>query len=238
VTGDLRVVLLRPKEDGNVGAVARAMKNFSVEDLVLVNPRAPLGAEARRRAMGGLSVLQRARVQASLEDALEGTDLVVGSTDLSGGRARSYLRRSITPEQLGMLLGEVRGRVALLFGPEDNGLDRSELSRCDLLLHIPSDRGFPTLNLSHAVAIVLYELYRARSVGAPSLSPPRELNGTEKELFFALLAKFLSRRRYPEHKRRGLLLLFRRMLGRAAASREEYSMLLGFLRRAEGRVRR
>jgi tRNA/rRNA methyltransferase len=235
VTAELTVILDRPKEDGNVGAVARVLRNFGGSQLVLVAPRAPLGPEARRRAMGGLRLLKRARICPTLEEALAGQDLVVGSTDLSTGRTRSYLRRSVTPAELGRLLSEVEGKVGLLLGPEDNGLARETLQRCDLVVTVPTERSFPSMNLSHAAAVLFYEIYHRRR---PPLPPalrrePIVLNGREEELFFRTLARFLEEIRYPAHKRPGMELLFRRVLGRSLPSEYEFSMLLGFLHRAE-----
>jgi tRNA/rRNA methyltransferase len=241
VTARIEVVLVRPKEDGNVGAVARLARNFGAERLVLVAPRAKLGAEARRRSMGGLAHLTSARRVASFTSAIDGIDLVVGTTDMSTGRSSAYLRRSIPPERLGELLLPVTGRVALVFGPEDNGLSRAELNRCDLLVHVPARRDFPTLNLSHAVGIVLYAVHRAKGVDDPDSTPaPLELalNGTEKELFLARTEALLTRIRYPAHKRRGLILLFRRVLGRATPTEAEYRMMLGLFRSLERAMRR
>jgi tRNA/rRNA methyltransferase len=230
VSARIDVVLVRTKEDGNVGAVARAGRNFGAERLTLVAPRARLGAEARRRAMGGLSLLTAARRCRSFEEAVAESDLVVGTTDLSTGRSNTYLRRSVSPERLGELVRTLRGRVALVFGPEDNGLSRAELHRCDLLVHIPARREFPTLNVSHAAAIVLYALHRARGTTDPETTPAPELlelAGSEKELFLARLGEVLARTSYPSHKRRGLILLFRRVLGRATPTEAEFRMMLG-----------
>ncbi len=232
---ELTVVLIRPKEDGNVGAVARCMRNFGVSKLVLVSPRAPLGAEARRRAMGGLEVLRHAKVAPTLEEALIGQDLVVGTSDVSSSNQnRSYPRRAMTPPEWGSLLSGLDAQVALVLGPEDNGLSREELELCDILLSIPADRGFPTLNLSHAAGVLLYEAYKALNAPTPSREGSSRvlLNGREKEIFLELLAQYLEDIRFPAHRRRGLKLLFRRVLGRATPSKEEYSMLLGFLKRA------
>ena len=96
----LDVVLVRPKEDGNVGAVARVARNFGADRLVIVNPKAPLSTEARRRAMGGIPVLQRAVRAASVEEGIADADLVVGTTDMSTGRSTAFLRRSVSPERL------------------------------------------------------------------------------------------------------------------------------------------
>jgi tRNA/rRNA methyltransferase len=233
VTARVDVVLVRPKEDGNVGAVARVGRNFGIDRLVLVASRAPVGSEARRRSMGGLLLLKTAVRAPSFDRAVEGADLVVGTTDLSTGRSSTYLRRSVSPERLGEIARTLEGRVSLVFGPEDNGLSRTELARCDLLVHIPARREFPTLNLSHAVGIVLYALHRARGPADPETTPAPEvlaLNGREKELFLARLGELLTRTGYPAHKRRGLILLFRRVMGRATPTEAEYRMMLGLFK--------
>ncbi|MGA7923495.1 MAG: TrmH family RNA methyltransferase [Thermoplasmata archaeon] len=240
MTARLDVILVRPKEDGNVGAVARVARNFGAEQLTVVAPRARLGIEARRRAMGGLGILRAARRTSSVDQALEAADLVVGTTDLSTGRSHAYLRRSVSPERLGELLRPLEGRVALLFGPEDNGLAREELARCDLLVHVPARREFPTLNLSHAVAIVLYAIHRSRGGDDPETTPAPEvieINGKEKEILLRRLGELMGRVGYPRHKRKGLQLLFRRALGRATPSEAEYRMMLGAVRSIERQLK-
>ncbi len=240
MTARVDVVLVRPKEDGNVGAVARAARNFGASRLVLVAPRAPIRAEARRRAMGGLPLLRAAIRAPTFERAVAESDLVVGTTDLSTGRSMAYHRRSVTPERLGEVLRAVEGRVSLVFGPEDNGLSRKELERCDLLVHIPARREFPTLNVSHAAGVVLYAVNRARGPTDPGSTPAPdllELNGNEKERFLARLERLVARTQYPKHKRRGLILLFRRVLGRATPTEAEYRMMLGLLKSLERAMR-
>jgi tRNA/rRNA methyltransferase len=229
----VNVVLVRPKEDGNVGAVARVARNFGAERLTLVRPRAALGAEARRRAMDGLSLLTSARTVGSLAEAVADSDLVVGSTDLVLGRSTAFLRRSVDPERLGSIVRVTEGRIALVFGPEDNGLDRGELGACDLIVHVPARREFPTLNLSHAAGILLYAIHRAQGTEWEGTTPAPEalpLAGPEKELLLRRLAELMARTDYPRHKRRGLMLLFRRLFGRAVPTEHEYRMMLGFVR--------
>jgi len=233
MTRSIDVVLVRPKEDGNVGAVARLARNFGADRLILVAPRAQVGTVARRRAMGGLSLLRTAVRVPTFAQGVADADFVVGTTDLSTGRSNTYLRRSVSPERLGEMILTLDGRVAVVFGPEDNGLSREELQRCDLLVHIPARREFPTLNLSHAAAIVLYALHRARGRDDPETTPAPELvelNGSEKELFLERLSELLGRTGYPPHKRRGLILLFRRVFGRATPSEAELRMMLGLFK--------
>jgi len=232
LTARIDLVLVRPKEDGNVGAVARLARNFGASRLVLVAPRARVGSVARRRAMGGLALLAASGRAGSLDEAVSDAGLVVGTTDLSLGRSSSYLRRSVSPERLGEIVRASVGTVAVVLGPEDNGLSRTELARCDLLVHIPARREFPTLNLSHAAAIVLYAIHRARGPADPETTPAPEeieLNAREKELFLQRLGELAVRSAYPAHKRRGLVLQFRRLLGRAVPTEAEYRMMLGLL---------
>ncbi len=161
---------------------------------------------------------------------------MVGTTDLSTGRSTAYLRRSVSPERLGEIVRTLDGRVAVVFGPEDNGLSRGELARCDLLVHVPARREFPTLNLSHAVGIVLYALHRARGSADAESTPAPEvllLNGREKELLLTRIGELLARTAYPAHKRRGLILLFRRVFGRATPTEAEYRMMLGLFKSLE-----
>jgi len=236
VSALLELVLVRPKEDGNVGAIARLAKNFGVDRISIVRPRASLGQEARRRAMAGLALLKAARVVETFEEAVFDCDLVVGTTDLSTGRSTQYLRRSVSPERLGELVRPLVGRVAVVFGPEDNGLDRDQLHRCDLLVHIPARREFPTLNLSHAAAIVLYAVHKAQGPENPDSTPAPEvleLRGNEKELFLERLGDLAAKAGYPKHKRPGLDLMFRRIFGRATPTESEYRMLLGFVKSIE-----
>jgi tRNA/rRNA methyltransferase len=233
VSAQVAVVLVRPKEDGNVGAVARVARNFGADELIIVAPRAELGTEARRRAMGGGALLAAAKVVDDLAEGLAKADLVVGTTDLSTGRSASYLRRAVPPERLGELLRPLEGRVAIVFGPEDNGLGRDELARCDLLVHIPARREFPTLNLSHAAAVVLYAVHRARGPADPESTPAPEsllLNGHEKEILLQRVEELAAKAGYPKHKRQGLGLLWRRVLGRSTPTEAEYRMLLGFFK--------
>lgn len=233
MSASVEVVLVRPKEDGNVGAVARVARNFGASRLTVVAPRARLGSVARRRAMGGLAILRSARVTASFDDAIASADLVVGTTDLVTGQSTAYLRRSVSPERLGEIVRAARGTIALVFGPEDNGLSREQLARCDLLVHVPARREFPTLNLSHAVALVLFSVHLGQAPENPESTPAPdvvELDGTTKELFLQRLGEILARTGYPAHKRKGMVLLWRRVLGRAVPGKPEVRMMLGLLK--------
>lgn len=229
----LHVVLVEPKNEGNVGAVARAMKNFGVEHLHLVKPP-PLGEEAHRRAMHGADVLEGAKVHATLEGALAGMDVVVATTGVATESEKRFVRIPLPPWDFALRISEVRGAVALLFGREDYGLHQDEIARADILVTIPTSEAYPILNLSHAAAILLYEAYaRGQEVKRPRLA-----SGMEKEKLHEAFSALLDEIDYPAHHRGRTTVMFRRLLGRATPSKWEFHALMGVLTRSAKTIRR
>ncbi len=216
------MVLVEPKNEGNIGAVARAMKNFGVASLVLVNPP-PLGEEARRRAMHALDVLSGARAVASLDEALAPMDLVVATTGIATASEKRFIRLAQTPRDFAARVQGVEGSVALLLGREDYGLHQEEIARADLLVTIPASPEYPILNVAQACAILLYEYFNARA----DVPQPRPASGLEKEKLHGAFAALLAAIDYPEHKRGRTRVMFRRLLGRATPSKWEFHALMG-----------
>jgi TrmH family RNA methyltransferase len=229
---DLRVVLVEPRHEGNVGAVARLLRNFGVEDFVLVRPP-PLGEGAFRRAMFGADLLRRARHVETVADAVADVDWIAGTTGVATATEKRFLRLAIPPGELAKRMADVDGRVALLFGREDFGLRNEELEACDVLVTIPADPAYAILNLSHAVAILLYELRRA-----PPAKRPRAASGAEKEVLYRTFDDLLDAIAYPAHKRDRTRVMFRRLMGRAMPSKWEFHALMGVLGRAVKALRR
>lgn len=230
---DTVVVLVGPKNEGNVGAVARAMKNFGVSRLVLVDP-CPIGDEAARRAMHGADVLEAAKTVGTLDEALRGADLVAGTTGISTQSEKKFLRIALDPPDFAKRVAAMDGTLAVLFGREDFGLLDEELARCDLLVSIPASPQYPILNLSHAAVIVLYELFAAgRAKGRLRLA-----SGQEKELLNKAFKDMMEITEYAPHKRARTAIMFRRLLGRAVPSKWEFHALMGVLNRATKRIRR
>lgn len=229
----VRVILVEPKNEGNVGAVARAMRNFGVSDLVLVNP-CRIGPEARRRAMHGVEVLEAAKTVASLQAAVRGAGILVGTSGIETRSEKHFSRIAIDPRDLGMRVAPVKGTVALAFGREDFGLLEDELERCDLLVKVPTTEEYPILNLSHAAAIVLYELFIAQA----ARRRVREASGFEKEKLHQAFRGLLEATAYPPHKRGRTKVMFRRLMGRAVPSKWEFHALMGVFQRATKRIER
>ena len=167
------VVLVRPARQGNIGAAARAMANMGLERMILVDPAAPLGDEARAFAFGAGHVLDGAERAPSLAAALAPFARVVGTTS---SRSRALEAPRVTARELpAMLPGDAP--TALVFGPEASGLTAEELAHCGILVHIPCSTVQPTLNLGQAVLIVVYELYQAAlAPTAPQAQPARPVH--------------------------------------------------------------
>jgi len=229
----LRVVLVEPKNQGNVGAVARAMQHFGVEELVLVNP-CPLGPEAHQRAMHGDDILVAAKVVSDFESAIKDADLIVGTSGVDTDSEKRFARIAVRPREFAAKIQQADGVVALLFGREDFGLIDEEIRRCDLLVKVPAADEYPILNLSHAATILLYEVFLEK---APSKTA-RPISALEREKLHTALSDLLDATDYPAHKRPRTKIMVRRLLGRAIPSKWEFHALMGVFQRATKRIRR
>jgi tRNA (cytidine32/uridine32-2'-O)-methyltransferase len=167
----IRIVLVDTSHAGNIGASARAMKNMGLDALVLVRPKSFPSPEADARAAGAADVLARARVVATVDDAVGDCGPVFGTT----ARARSAIWRVLDAREAAAELcaSATRRPAAVLFGGERNGLANDELELCHALIRIPAE-GYDSLNLAQAVQIVAYELRVARlgTGGAGADAPP------------------------------------------------------------------
>jgi TrmH family RNA methyltransferase len=182
------VVLVRPETPTNVGATARVLANTGLESLVLVEPGDYRTVECWRTAWGGHAILENARVVPALEEAVEGSHSVLALS----GKPLPGMPVLDVRDAMGEIasLGPTE-RVSLVFGPETSGLSLSELALCGRVARIPSDPNQPSLNLSHAVMVTAYELYRATARPGPGGPSLRARHG-EKEALFELFVDGLE----------------------------------------------
>jgi tRNA/rRNA methyltransferase len=226
----VRVVLVRTKSSGNVGSVARAMKNAGVSDLRLVAPRRYRPGAAARMAVHASDVLERAKLSVSLREAVADCSWVVGTTCRPGPyRSRTLSPREAAPEILSVCTAS---RVALVFGPEDHGLSNDELKLCHELVTIPADSAYPSLNLAQAVLVCLYELFVARHPSRSSSPTPATSDRLERmyrNLGHALVRIGFLHGANPEH----IMFTVRRIFGRARLDEREVAIWLGIARQIE-----
>jgi tRNA/rRNA methyltransferase len=223
---DIDIVLVSPLYEGNIGATARVMKNFGFPRLVLVDP-CPVGEEAVMRAAHAHDVLSAAETL-TFAEVISRSDLVIATTgEVSKSICRPMRMPYYSPREVRELIDEVDGRVSVLFGRENWGLNNDEVAQSDIICTIPASPDYPILNLSHAVGIVSYEL--AGMERGEYLLASRE----EMDHLYAHIDAYLDRIDHPDFKRLPTMLLIRRVLGRARLTAREASTLHGLMRRSE-----
>ena len=225
----VRVVLSHPSHPGNIGAVARAMKTMGLESLYLVNPKVFPDKEAERRAAGAWEILNNAIVCENLDEALSGTILAAAVT----ARPRDLSHEVFDARQGALeLIGVARqSPVAVVFGTEMSGLTASEVSKCHIVVHIPANPDYSSLNLASAVQVLAYELRMA----LPQLTSLSPLAGSaagfdEIELFYQHLERVaVSTGFLNPHEPKRLMQRIRRLFARARLEKEEVNILRGIL---------
>jgi len=230
---DLVVVLAGPKTPGNVGSVARAMSNFDVRELRLFDS-VPLDDSAYQRAVHAGDILDSARHYQNFPRALRGLDFTVGTTGITNLREKRHVRNPLTPKQFVERISGLQGRVGLVFGREDYGLFNDELALCDVVVTIPTSKRYPVMNLSHAVAVLLYELRRERVIDKEATVASE----MERDRLLGTFVDLLDTTGYPEHKRLSTEVMIRRILGRATLSKWEFHTMMGVVKRPVNQLRR
>jgi len=183
----VRVVLVRPESAANVGACVRLVRNVGLEGLDLVCPGEWRTVECWRVAWGAQDVLESVRVFPDLPAALAGTTLSLG---LTGRRRAGSAPVDVREAARDVAALGPEERASLVFGPETSGLSNDELASCGRWARIPSHRDQPSFNLSHAVAIVAYEVRRAQHE-AGAHQGPRRATHQEKERLLGILREGL-----------------------------------------------
>ena len=239
----IRIVLVEPSHPGNIGAVARAMKNMGLHELVLVNPQDFPHSEAFARASGADDVLAGARVVRGLAEAVAGCGFIAATTSRERDQ---YFRVADVHEAAGRIVREARSApAAVLFGSERAGLTNEQLESAHLLIRIPANAAYPSLNLAMAVQVVTYELLRARSGSAEAAVAPAEAGRVladpgQMQRLYDHFAQVLEEIDFRDRTQSGTHLMgrIRRFLQRAELDCNEVNILRGVLTAVQGRRRR
>lgn len=228
-----RLVLVRPIRSGNVGAICRAMANLGLSDLVVVDPQCDFRDEyAQGFAARAKAALERAHVYDTIAEALDGCGLTFASTG-KGGMYRK--QAAVTPREAGRLARDAAisgARVAVAFGPEDQGLTLREMLDFDRVIEIPTDQEYSAMNLAAAATIIGYELrcaaIEATAPDSLEAAEPRAVDGPKRVLLERLFRGldrigFFSGQQSPDH----LKFAVRRIIGRCDLSVNECDILIG-----------
>ena len=228
------VVFVEPESPGNIGFLARTMKNFGLTNLVLINP-CKLENESYYKAMHARDIVSNLETYYSLEEFLKAKEIdsAIGTTGNAGG-SYNVARIAVSPEQLADSIN-YNGNIALIFGREGNGLSNQEISLCDVIVSIPTHDYYPVLNVTHAAAIIFYEMFkREKSYPVDRLEAA---STAEKESLINCVDEIILKLGYPQHKSNNASLVFKRIIGRAFISERELHTLKGTFRRIKVRIK-
>ena len=226
----VRIVLIRPENAANIGAVARAVTNMGLAGLDLVAPGDWRTVEAWRMAWRSEDALEEARVFDSLDEALAGSIYTAGLTGRSGGRVTPIDVRPMAQEIASL---ESSAAVSLVFGPESKGLTEQELLRCQRRVRIPSNPSQPSLNLAQAVMVAAYEVFMTAGEASPTVAVRADQADVERALG-SLRDAMLSIGFLPIENPEVRFVEWRELFGRAGLSAREVKLILALARRIRG----
>ncbi|MDC0197823.1 RNA methyltransferase [Candidatus Thioglobus sp.] len=227
----VRIVMVNTTEPGNIGAAARAMKNMMLSQLYLVSPSNFPSAVATARASGADDILSNARVCSTLEEALNGVKLVVGAS----ARQRNIKWRQLdvidTCSQIQSSLVSSDEDVAVVFGTENSGLTNEELDLCSILMTIPGNPKYFSLNVASAIQVFAYQNFISSIDGKFDNTPKDIASFEDLNSFYKHLEQVLEHINYFDSKKPKSLLMrrMRRLFGRSEPEKEEVAILRGIL---------
>ena len=227
----VRIVMVNTTEPGNIGAAARAMKNMMLSQLYLVSPSNYPSAVATARASGADDVLSNAIVCSSLEDALIGVNLVIGAS----ARQRNIKLRQLdvieTCSEIQSTIASNNQEVAVVFGTENSGLTNEELDLCSILMTIPGNPKYFSLNVASAIQVFAYQNFVSSIDGKFDNSPKDLANFDDLNSFYKHLEQVLEHIDYFDSKKPKSLLMrrLRRLFGKSVPEKEEIAILRGIL---------
>lgn len=237
----LGIVLVEPRHHINVGYVARIMKNFGVSRLLMVNPIYDM-EEARRYAMHGYHILETA-TSTNFEELRRNSRMLVGTTALKASSRLNIVRDTVSPIRLAELIYDIpkKENIYIVFGREASGLMNSELQMCDIVLTNDTGTDYATMNISHALAIILYEITK-RDLQHPTsrvtVRNPKIARRQETEMLIAYAAKAAEMAGYDIHKRPLLDSALKRLLAKSNPTSKEVMLMVSLFRKVNLSIQR
>ena len=230
---NIYIVFVECETPGNVGFLARTMANFGLKNLVLINPP-KLTNDAYYQATHGRHIVENAKIYPTLDDFYQSQriDFKVASTGMAGG-SYNLSRIPIRPEELGKSMN-ISNKIAILFGREGDGLTNKEIGDCDICVSIPTDPTYPIMNISHAAAIIFYELFKNKHDYV--VEGLNESTSLEKEYLVSDMNDLIDFLDIPEHKKKNGKKTFNNIISRAFITGREAHTLKGILRRLKNKL--
>ncbi|MBL7996613.1 RNA methyltransferase [bacterium] len=232
----IEIVLVEPQTPGNIGAAARAMKNFGLSRLKLINPCDYLSKEARMMAVKAEDILEKAAIYTSLSESIQSAHLTIATTV----RIRETHFPTFTPSETAQQISQFAQNksVALVFGREDNGLTTDEIHACRIISTIPTHPVQPSVNLAQSVMIYAYEIFKQSLTANPNFywdyAEPHEV-----ELFYQRVQALLERIEFkPKHTMEDFMVAVKRVFGRAHLEERDVRLLHKIFQEIEFYIRK
>ena len=223
----ISIVLVEPMTAGNIGAIARVMMNFDVKELVLVNPKCPpLDREAIDRASHAIAILKKAK-KMTFKSLKKRFDFVVATTS-----------KVVFPDELSKKITKLskKTKIALVFGRESIGLTNDEITQCDFSVTIPTSEKYATMNLSHSVAIILYEIFRAEDNYNHIRKTPAD--STDMYHMNKMFKDILDKINFEtKERKRTQTLVWKRIFGKAMMTQREAFAVMGLLKKISKKLK-
>ncbi|MCL5008526.1 MAG: RNA methyltransferase [Candidatus Marsarchaeota archaeon] len=218
---ELKLVIVSPKYQMNVGYMARVARNFGIKKLFFVKPRANIhGNKAIMYSKHAVDMLKQAKVYKNFDDAISNCDMVIGTTGII--RKGPRFDNMFTPEDALAHIEKNTKEVAILIGRDDTGLSVEELGKCDILVNIASNADYPVLNISHALAVLLYVFTKKRFAG--KAGDPEKPSEKEVATLMAMFDRMISMKNVRDSA--GVKNVFRKMIRRSRLNRHELHAII------------
>ena len=238
---NVKIVLINPENAGNIGAIARVMANFGCKDLILVNPKADyLCKEATDRSSHAINILKKAKVIKS-DDMKEisnkirkyGNHIIATTSKL--GNDYNILRSIETIESASEKIMKSNSKIVIMFGRESSGLTNRELEIADFSVTISVDKKYPVLNLSHAVSVCLYELFK-HSKNCNSILMPKQAQRTELNQLNRLVDASIDNLKFQRTtQKKTQKIVWKKLLSKICLSKREAYSLMGYFKKILGK---
>ncbi len=223
---EIYVAFVEPQFTGNIGFLARTMANFGFKNLILVNPP-KIDDDAFRFAKHAKYIIENAKILQNFEELRESMDYLVATSGVSTKSPKKFKRIAMSPRNFAQRISNFSGKIGIVFGRENYGLYNEEIEKCDSLITIPTSEEYPIMNITHAAAIVLYEIFmQKREREEMPMAEDFEINMLNERF-----SEILDAINFPQHKRKNTEVMFRRIIGRAMLTKWEYHSMMGVMKR-------
>ena len=225
---NINFILVRPQMGENIGSVARAIKNFNIKNLRIVNPQCTWpNKKALATSVGAKDVLKSAKIYNSVEKSIGDLDMIFASS----ARIRKINKKVISITNIKTKI-KIGSKIGILFGPEASGLSNDEISCADYLVKIPSNKKFSSLNLSHSAIIFCFEIFQFFSTKKTQYKTgynSKLANKSEVNKFLSFIIKGLDKKGFlqPKDKRQSMIRNINNIFHRLNLSEQEIRILLG-----------